>query len=415
MNWKTIALISAGILIALAWLGRSLLSEDDGGETEAAAYLNALELAPDDPTLARQQAEEYEHGPGGLHTIDLEELLEDYRTWAQYPPDSRPLLPGHSDVIEFHRVNLPARAMAITDASGQVIDTGAQCRIQPARHTGGEDETMHVVVYCEEAASASQSERPSLKFRSQQLTKSAADRQTVLGAERISGNDAGRAGDERAGDGIYTFAFTPTADDWGDFYFELEFEIAGRPPGEVHRLRTHFFASPRTPARFTGNFREGIRDGSLVIMAEMEVTDAGRYTIEANLFGPDAENQSEPPVGYARADARLTGGTQWVTLQFFGKVLHDRGIAGPYVLRGLRGTQDTGPIAPARLDDDPEEVERYLATVSQDRPAKRLVPYWNGGFVTRPYALAEFSRAEYAGPEKRERIETIERLIAESQ
>lgn len=153
---------------------------------------------------------------------------------------------------------LPAQAMAITDSSGQVVDTGVQCRIQPARHTVGENETMHIVVYCapranEASGSANEinQNRARLQFRSDQLTKSATDRQTVLGPERISGNDAGRTGDECAGDGIYT--------DHG-------------------------------------------RDGS-----------HGRRTLHS--------------------------GTQWVTLQFYGKVLHDRDIAGPYL---LRGTQDTG-------------------------------------------------------------------------
>ena len=418
----------AGVLILLFGPGPG---DNSAGDRDA--NLRDLALAPDDPTLGR----ETEVKPDGLHSVNLEELLDDYLTWAQYPPDSRPLKPEHVDVLEHYWVNIPAQTMVVTRDDGTIENTGFECRLQPARHSVTENEIMTIALYCQEA----ESERLStIRIRSKTLTLSAADRNRALPAEQFTVNDEGKHGDERAGDGIYTFQFKPGRDDWGDVYLETGFEIQGRPAGEVHTLRTHFFSSPTAPAKFTGNFREGVRDGSLVISVELLVEQPGRYTSEANLFktgatgdDPDGaaniktiaakpanysqdENESdELPIGFARADARLSRGLQWVDLLYFGKVLHDQNQPGPYVLRGLRGVQDTGPIDPDRLDASPEEVTAYLATIRQDRPARKQLPYWPGGYVTRPYDLSEFSRAEYDSPVKQERVARLKAMIAGEQ
>ncbi|MEQ9365651.1 MAG: hypothetical protein RIF32_15510 [Leptospirales bacterium] len=421
--------ILGGLAVLLALGIAAFLALAPASEGGLADYQRDLELSATDPTLSL--TERAAADPEGLHSVDLEELLEDYTRWAQYPPNSRPLRPEHVDVLEHHWINIPSRTMTITNAKGEVENTGIECRLQPTRHSITENETLSIALYCQDAANETLS---GLKIRSHSLTRSAADRQTPVGAEKITVNDAGKQGDERAADNIYTFQFTPDRDDWGDMYLETSFNIAGRPAGETHTMRTHFFSSPTAPAKFTGNFREGVRDGSLIISVEVLVENEGRYTIEANLFAADSEANSnsdlvagaesrnatrdlhtereEIPVGFARADARLTRGLQWVELEYFGKVLHDSNQNGPYIMRGLRGAQDTGPIDPERLDGDPAEVEAYLASINQDQPDRKQLPYYTSGYLTRPYDLNEFSRAEYDSPAKRDRIATIKDLMA---
>ncbi|MCR9144997.1 MAG: hypothetical protein NXI24_22355 [bacterium] len=445
LSWR--AAVIAALLIAGVFTVYQLTSGSAAGSA-ARTDPHELDLAAQDPTLARTHFASASENPGdpeGLHSVDFEELLEDYQRWAQYPPNSRPLRREHVDVLEHHWVNIPARTMTITNDQGEVINTGIECRLQPARHSITEKESQQIVLYCQNAGQETMS---ALRIRSHSLTRSAADQQTAVAAEKLTVNDAGKQGDERAADQIYTFQFTPDRNDWGDIYLETAFEIAGRPGGEVHTMRTHFYSSPTAPAKFTGNFREGVRDGSLIVAAEVLVEDAGRFTIEANLFAePETEanqiaqpetranliaesateaqgivataalrvERDEVPVAYARADARLRRGLQWVELEFFGKVLHDANQPGPYVLRGLRGVQNTGPIDPARLDGTPEEVEAYLATIHQDRPARKQLPYYTSGYLTRPYDLSEFSRTEYDSPAKRERIATIQELMAQKE
>lgn len=392
-----------------------LLTAGPGTASEQSVdYARDLEISAEDPTLSKESSD-----PGGMHSIDFEELLDDYLAWAQYPPDSRPLKPEHVDVLEYHWISVPAAPMLITKSDGSVESIGVVCRLQPARSNITENEAMIIALYCQDSETEGMS---TIENLSHTLAHTMDDRRRTIPADRISVNDQGKSGDEHAGDRIYTFQFTPTRNDWGDMFLETTFKIAGRPNDETHTLETHFFSTPTAPAKFTGNFREGVRDGSLVISVEMLVESAGRYTIEGNLFQADPEltagteaigtETEEIPVGYARADARLGRGLQWVDLTYFGKVLHDQNQAGPYVLRGVRGTQDTGPIDPQRLDGSPEEVEAYLETIYQDKPGRKQLPYWTGRFVTRPYALDEFSRAEYNSPEKQERIKTIKGFIA---
>jgi hypothetical protein len=403
-------LIFAGLAAAIGLLLALLVVFDVGGDSgeRLADYQRNLELSPTDPTYGREALEESQ----GLHDVDLEELLEDYLSWARYPPDSRPLRPDHVDVLEYHWVDIPARRMAVTDADGKVRDTGIECRLQPARHQVTEGESLTIALYCQAAQDEGLQK---LKIESYKLVRTVADREIPVANSKIPVNDEGKHGDERAGDRIYTFQFTPDKNDWGDMYLETTFEVEDRLSGKSHRMQTHFFSSPTAPAKFTGKFREGLRDGSLVIEVEVLVEEAGRYLLEGNLFARH-EAGSDPaddvPVGYARADARLTRGLQTVELLYFGRIFHDRGEAGPYVLRGLRGRLDTGAVDPDRLDGSVEEVNAYLSGVRTDRPPHKQMPYWTGEFSTRPYDLAEFSRDEYDSPAKQERLRTLRELIA---
>ncbi len=132
----------------------------------------------------------------------------------------------------------------------------------------------------------------------------------------------------------------------------------------------------------------------------------GVYTIEANLFAEDE------PVGFARAEEKLSSGLQTIELLYFGKVIRDAGLSGPYRLTGLRGSLNTDVIQAENLAASPAEVERFLNQISDDRPKRMVIPYFTEAYTTQAYSLADFSNREYDSDEKRERLRML-RALAE--
>ena len=111
--------------------------------------------------------------------------------------------------------------------------------------------------------------------------------------------------------------------------FDLTFTQGESQP---RRVNLDFAWSPGASGRFTGQFREAIEDGSLVIYAEVAIAAPGLYNIDANLW--DSEDQ---PVAFARFKDELPEGTQEVPLRFFGAVLAESRAVPPFELRELHG------------------------------------------------------------------------------
>ena len=148
----------------------------------------------------------------------------------------------------------------------------------------------------------------------------------------------------------------------------------------TQRARIDFQYTPAggIPARFTGTFRDGIENGSLVVYAQVEVARAGRYLIDCNLF-----DEHDAPVAWTRTKAELAAGTHDVPLTFFGKVLADQHAAGRFHIGQLRGSRYV-PDA----DPDLEQMASFA-----------------GAYVTaRSYDGTDFSQAEYDSREKQDMI-----------
>jgi hypothetical protein len=154
-------------------------------------------------------------------------------------------------------------------------------------------------------------------------------------------------------------------------------------PGQIERTSFVFLYTPTEaiPARFTGKFREAIEDGSLVIYAGVAIDEPGWYLIDCNLFGP-----ADEPIAWYRHKGNLTAEDREVRLHFFGKVLTDTGVAGPYHIGQLRGA-------------------RYL---EGREPDLENMPFYEGTYVTKPYRLDQFSDAEWTSDHKDEMIRMLE-------
>lgn len=340
----------------------------------------------DDPTAELAELAKKSDVPFG-------KVLMDFREWAQYPPDSRPLQAGDIDQIRHEIIELPMLPMPIVE-EGKPKEPVHSCVLQAETHTAYEDQTHETQLRCQNLASG--------KFvladiKAVKLTRTAATATFTAPPPDIVKNDAKTPVS-------ISFFFRPRQSDWGDMELTVDFTLPDEKVSFVHQLKTHFFSSPQAPAKFTGKFQERLEKGSLIVATELQVRLAGSYRIEANLIADNGE-----PIATARADARLSGGTQWVDLQFFGKILRDRRIAGPYKVNGLRGQQMNLPINPDDLTLPPEHVEKMLAMTQQTEPIKRGIIPWIGEYRTEKYQLNQFSDAEYDSDFKRERLAELQK------
>lgn len=166
-------------------------------------------------------------------------------------------------------------------------------------------------------------------------------------------------------------------DHHGTILLEVAFEAES---GEVYGEAIRIFTTPvdKIPARLTGEFRDSPREGSLLVEVGVDVYEPGFYRFDANLYDGAGE-----PVAFSVFKGNLGPGEQWLPLAFFGKILRDHGVAGPYSMEQIRGY-------------------RFLEGQTPDREQLAEDPVTHR---TRPYDVAVFSDEEYTS-------EHMERMIA---
>jgi hypothetical protein len=170
------------------------------------------------------------------------------------------------------------------------------------------------------------------------------------------------------------------AEHHGPIRLMVEFEYE---PGKRQEAALRIFTTPANaiPARFLGEYRDGPANGSLVVEAAVQVFEPGFYRFDANLFSSDGI-----PLAFADFKGELIAGKQWVDLEFFGLLLRDLGVPGPYELRNLRGY--------LFLDSEyPDRLRMRDATSS----------YW-----THPYDLNSFSDEEHMTPHKAHMLDLLQ-------
>ena len=337
-------------------------------------------------------------------------MLSNYRAWAAYPPDSRPLLKDHEDLLDFQTLRVNPQALLYVDPlTHKPTKSSYQCLIQPAKHTVVGSEAQVVTFWCNRA--------PDGAFVPVELTEVILQKRTPVGTKRLptpNFNDRGEDGDRTARDNVHTMTWKPGASDWGEMDLTLKLKVPEEKEGREYELSSSFFSSPRLVAEFTGESRDRIDNGSLIVSAEINVRVPGYYELTANLFGADDE-----PVAINRVKVDLKQGRQFVDFLFFGKVLRDRDVSGPYVVSGLRGERKNLPVLPTELaGKTPAEMER-LMQASLERPAasqpnREVMPASDKKLKTGAYRLSEFSDGEYDSPEKRERLRLYEEQVREA-
>lgn len=282
----------------------------------------------------------------------FDDPLATYRALSVYPPTSRPLTEHARDLIDWNR---------------------RHDRFRPSPH----DPTVHLLLTADrywltgdEPAEA----RLEVQRDGEPLPVRGLHAHVEVAGEHHAVHFAGAAGQ-------YVATLDPGA--WPDdeparARLHVAFEHdAGEERAAIDVMYTPAAA---TPARFTGRLRDTVEEGHLVVYAEIEVERPGLYLIDCNLYGAD-----DTPVAWTRFKGQLDAGATEVPLRFFGKVLRDAPVGGPYAIGELRGARAT-----------PDRVP----------PIAQMAPY-TGRYITTDHPREAFSDAEWESPRKQARLRKL--------
>jgi hypothetical protein len=202
--------------------------------------------------------------------------------------------------------------------------------------------------------------------------------------------DDGTDKDFVAGDFQYTATYLPTDEQkaalfkgGSHVFVEVRFEA---PKGLGPRVFPAVMEYSRLPnATLTGRYTDAVVDGSLVITADVNATQAGQYRLIGSLYAAGTDTA----IAVASKQVQLDTGDGSIPLLYFGKILYDRGINGPYELR---------------YEMLFEEIvgEESIPGVTVDH-----------AYTTRRYSARDFSAASYAEPAPT--FENVDRFSASEQ
>ncbi len=330
--------------------------------------------------------------------ISYDTLIKDTKLLLQFPRNSFPLHPGAADLIEFHRVELPEAPVYDLKAN-PARKLPVLCSLRPEKNILPAGSLLKARLSCR-TESASKKSLP-VSIKNIRLSRRAPRKN---GKDAMVGLPTPKT--RALKNNSIEITYRPARADWGDLFLSVDYAVKFHNREIEAKAGAQFFSSPVAPARFAGVISDSVEDGSLRMDVQVQVAMAGRYTIEANLF-----QESGEPVGYTYTETRLKKGTNRVKLVFFGRIFHKKNADGPYVLRGLRGTQHTN-IDPAILNQSPEKVAAFLRKDHEPRPERRIIPPHGKDYLTAKYETREFSFKEYDGPDKRERLRMLKTLAA---
>lgn len=325
----------------------------------AAAPTGAARLAaaPHEPTAEPTEASP---SPAAEPTPDeLSEILEapklasiarlaadDYRRRARYPRSSQPLADGDDPILRDRQVS-PIHGRG--EGGAEPVLT-----VFPERVSFEDPESVRLYAFL----SAGGERVPAAGIIAELQTESLAP----LGP--VGFRDDGLGGDGVAGDALYTAVFDLPERLRGELSSSYLVRVQALTlEGEDRVAATGFlYSSPH--ARLTGRFRDRPQAGDLVIEAEIEVLAEGRFHLEGSLY-----DSGERPLAWAQVAADLPPGRAWLELRYFGLILHESGVDGPYVLRYTAlTTASQMPNAKNNVLENAHRTGAYAAADFSDAP-----------------------------------------------
>ncbi|MBE7411082.1 MAG: hypothetical protein L6Q54_09410 [Leptospiraceae bacterium] len=394
-NWKIFAGIGAVLLLILIYF---TFSDSDFTGSKVKSKKNMMSKTSD-PTkkgtgsdnLGGTEYSEVMEDDGATPEI----LLDHYKEWAKYPPNSRPLAIENYDLVYPFKVDNSPTIMF--DSPSAKEPNGYRCLMQPRTWAAIGGQEMFITLECRDSTSTP----VKIQVESYNVFKEWEGKQYPTHSPDV--NDDGRDGDDVAKDNIFTFRWRPMQADWGQMSLETNI-LYGRESKKA-KVSASFYSSPNKPAQFSNFFRDMVIDGSLVIKAEIKVVKPGNYHLEANLKEAEGGNY----VAYATYDGQLKGGTNEVDFLFFGKVLRDKGYDGPYIFTAGRGHRVNLPIDPAWFTQGEEGLRKIQAAKTTEPDRELVVPYTEE-YKTKAYTISSFSKAEWQSEEKTKRIQELQNL-----
>jgi hypothetical protein len=297
----------------------------------------------------------------------LERILEDFKQHAKYPPTSRPL-------DERTRYKLTWNEPLVDDLPLE----------NPGEHTGDTYYRLTTNVVHVTPGQPLESSLEVWRGTPQQRLPVILEGAWVEALEegqfrrRVALDYVARPGPQ------YVNRFIPSEAPALQSLREVRLAVAFSSGGKRALATRAFTYAPKELLRWM-SARDGVVDGSLRVELELEAETAGLYRFEANLVSGDGSR----PLAYCHENHRLLRGRNLVPLTFFGKILHDAKVDGPYRVQDIR--------AALRSHEPPWW---WIATTVHR---------------TQPYRSQVFSDREWDAPEKQQRIDLLERTLEESE
>jgi hypothetical protein len=195
---------------------------------------------------------------------------------------------------------------------------------------------------------------------------------------------------------------------WGALELQVTLTLEGGADEFV--ARQGFYSSPMVAGKFTGDFRERIQNGSLLIDAGVSVQKRMLCSVSANLYSVD----KEAPTHHATRRLIVDPSMKTITFTFFGKIFRDYGHEGAFRLQDLKAQCDNLAFPP-EWAMDPQAHQAQLQEFQNHPPATRepiyvYFKYNDFSYTTRAYANSVFSDAEWQSPERTRRIGYLEKV-----
>jgi hypothetical protein len=330
-------------------------------ETPEELMVETLELDPPSPEQANAYAVE-----------QLQKSLRMYEEFTVYPPWSRPYADNMRHYVEWNKLRPEGQPFAVDEEKRELSIEVSLDRMYAA--PGEAIDALVKVGRLEDGV----------------LLPAAFDRVTA----RIEWNDPENG---------YSLAQPLTLEQQGT-NFTVSFvpaqieALAARPREAMFTAEVKkgvFFKVIRIPFQYAvepvfqvlGIAGDRVENGSLVVDLEVAVAHATPTLIQAVLYD---ESGQTPIAVYDDYFRPTEPGQQIATITFFGKVLREKNVTGPYSIRALHGVGK---------NPDAEPQESYWKR--DDTP--RL--------LTKLYFPTQFSDADWSSPEKDEKIRQYTALI----
>ena len=141
------------------------------------------------------------------------------------------------------------------------------------------------------------------------------------------------------GQHCYVASITPPTDDSPSIGYSIQVRAISSEGEEREAQLTLQYNQPY--ARLTGEFKDRVDTGDLVIATRVLVERSALFRVTGSLYA-QADHR---PLAWASADAELAPGLHWLELRFHGLILRELGIDGPYLLRFVQLNTQTAEAA----------------------------------------------------------------------
>lgn len=299
----------------------------------------------------------------------VQDALRRYREFTVYPPWSRPFADNTTHYAEWNQLKPEGQPFAV-DESGREL----MVEVTLDRMFAGPGEPIRATVKAGRMADGRL--QPAALLVAARIERSDPANGFVLVRELL----LDQSGPE------YSTQFVPSEHkELAENTQEAMVTVEVRKGAFFKTIRMPFQYAATLPMRVLGIRSDTVVNGSLAVDLEVDVVRVAPTLLRAVLY----DRAGRIPIAIYDDYFRPTmAGRQSVTMTFFGKVLKEKNVNGPYSIRALHGVSKNlnGADLYWKYNDDPI-------------------------LLTSMYAAGDFSGAEWESAEKREKIAQYEDML----